>query len=216
MEKSPKQMGEDMAKYMNSPERKNKMMGNFICAIIMNAIAAGLYGWFAFPNSNLDTMKVWETRMAEKEAYADWEAFSVAYPTHSDKMSFWSEGACFYTPTTQDGLAFKIPEFTYNSNNANQRCITCEFQMGIFIWFVLSLINIVLSFVLIVSFHKQSHGIFKCFNSMVSCTNCVGFVVFIQLSISRWSEAGRACSGEFMQSEEQAGLPTSGSTEEAP
>lgn len=179
MSKSPSEMGADMAKYMNEPKRKNKVLGNLVCAIIMNAVAAGLYGWFAFPNSNLDTSLVWVNRLADRELYADDAAFDLAYPTSKDKMGFWSQGACFYTPTTQDGLENEIPEFVFDSNNANQRCVTCEFQMGLFIWFVLSLINIVCSFVLIVSFVKQSNGVFKFFNTILSCANCVGFVVFI-------------------------------------
>lgn len=201
-------MSIDMKNYMNSPERKNKMIMNFVCAIIMNGIFAGLYGWFAFPNSNLDTMKVWETRLAEREAYADSTAFHLAYPTPKDRMGFWSEGACFYTPTTVDGLENKIPDFVYDPNNSNQRCITCEFQMGIFIWFVLALVNVVFSMILLCAFTKQSNGVFKFFNSLLSCANCFGFVVFILLSCTRWSEAGRACSGEFMMTEEQSAVQT--------
>ena len=53
-------------------------------------------------------------------------------------MGFWGEGFCFYTPTEQDGLANMVPEFAYNPNNSNQRCVTCEFMGGIF----LSLIHI--------------------------------------------------------------------------
>jgi hypothetical protein len=29
----------------------------------MNGVMAGLYGWFVFPNSNLDLWKLWETRI---------------------------------------------------------------------------------------------------------------------------------------------------------
>jgi hypothetical protein len=89
---------------------KNKMIMNFVCAIIMNGVFAGLYGWFAFPNSNLDTMKVWETRLAERETYTD-ETFEANFLSSKDKMGFWSEGACFYTPTTVDGIENMIPEF---------------------------------------------------------------------------------------------------------
>jgi hypothetical protein len=54
-----------MKTYMTSDKMKNKVMGNLVCSIIMNAVMAGLYGWFVFPNSNLDLWKLWETRFIE-------------------------------------------------------------------------------------------------------------------------------------------------------
>jgi hypothetical protein len=63
MEKSPNQMSSEMKAYMTSDKMKNKVMGNLVCSIIMNGVMAGLYGWFVFPNSNLDLWKLWETRI---------------------------------------------------------------------------------------------------------------------------------------------------------
>jgi hypothetical protein len=187
---------------MHSDKMRGKVVGNFICVIIMNAVFAGIYGWFVFPNSNLDTWKVWEIRTAERETLTDL-MWTANYPTDKDKMGFWAEGLCFYTPTIEDGIANKVPEFSFNPTNRNQRCITCEFHMGLFIWFVLSICNIVFTIFAVISFSKQSSGMTKFFNGLLSCNNCVGFVTFIILSCSRWSEAGRACSGEFMTDEAQ-------------
>jgi len=110
---------------------------------------------------------------------------------------------CFYTPTTVDGIANQVPEFSYTPNNSNQRCITLEFSMGLFIWFIISLCNIVFSMAILCAYKTESHKCFKFFNSLMSCGGCLGFIVFILLSCSRWSEAGRACSGEFMTAEAQ-------------
>jgi hypothetical protein len=70
--------------------------------------------------------------------------------------------------------------------------------MGIFIWFVLSLCNVVFAMLNICAFKMHSEKCFKFFSSIMSCGGCFGFVVFILLSCSRWSEAGKACSGDFM------------------
>lgn len=195
-------MSSEMKAYMHSDKMKNKVIGNLVCGIIMNGVMAGLYGWFVFPNSNLDLWKLWEVRTAEYETYEP-EAFETAFPTHKDKMGFWTEGMCFYTPTTVDGIENQVPEFTYNPNNSNQRCLTIEFSMGLFIWFILSLCNVVFAMAVLFAYKSHSDRCFKFFNSLMSCSGCVGFVVFILLSCSRWSEAGRACSGEFMTDEAQ-------------
>jgi len=44
----------DMQKKMHSPEMKKKVMGTLIYGLIMNAVMAGIFGWWAFPSSNMD------------------------------------------------------------------------------------------------------------------------------------------------------------------
>jgi len=69
--------------------------------------------------------------------------------------------------------------------------------MFIFIWFILALVSVVVALFQVIAFSMKKTGMFKCFGCIGSIGGCVGFVTFILASISRWSEAGRACSGEF-------------------
>jgi hypothetical protein len=193
-----------MSDSIHGEKMRKKTMGGLVCSIIMNAVFAGIYGWFAFPHGNLDNWRLWAERTAERDLFVDQTAFNAAYPTEKDKMEFWGEGFCFYTPTEEDGLENMVPEFVYNPDNSNQRCVSCEFAMGIFIWFILSIINIVFLMVSLCAYGMKSKKCFNFANSIMSCGNCVGFVTFIMLSCSRWSEAGRACSGEYMMEPEQA------------
>jgi hypothetical protein len=89
---------------MHSDKMRNKIYGNLCATIIINAVMAGIYGWFLVPSSNLDIWKVWETRIAEREAFDSNDDFSAAYPDAKDRFGFWTEGLCFYTPTTVDGI----------------------------------------------------------------------------------------------------------------
>ena len=83
-------------------------------------------------------------------------------------------------------------------NLKNQVCITMVFMVLIGIWFILSIIQTTNACCLALAFNRQW---MKCFGGLTCFSNIVGlvgFITFILASIARWSEAGRACSGEFL------------------
>lgn len=57
---TPSMMSSHMDNEMQSEKGKKKTMGSVCCGIVMNAIMAGIWGWFLFPSSNLDIYRRYE------------------------------------------------------------------------------------------------------------------------------------------------------------
>ena len=81
--------------------------------------------------------------------------------------------------------------------------VSGEFMAGMFILFLVNLLNSINAMILAIAFKKHMLKCFKCFNGLTGCLSMVGFICFILLSCSRWSEAGRACAGEYMMDDGQ-------------
>lgn len=77
-------MNANMDMAATGEKMKKKTFGGLICSLIVNAVMAGIYGWFAFPHANLDTYRLWAERTAERDDFADTAAFEAQYPTEKD------------------------------------------------------------------------------------------------------------------------------------
>jgi hypothetical protein len=77
-------MGGHMDNAVTGEKMKKKTFSSLICSLIVNAVMAGIYGWFALPHGNLDTYRLWAERTAERDAFADTAAFTSQYPTEKD------------------------------------------------------------------------------------------------------------------------------------
>lgn len=159
MDMSPNEMSSNMKKMAHSEKMKNKMFGNFLCSWFINGIMAGIYGWFAFPGGNMDASIVFARNSAERELLDD-ATYESQFPSDLDKAAFWTQGMCFYTPTTVDGMANKVVQFSADVNNSNQRWVSVEFMGACFILFIASLIVSVASMFQAIAFKTHSN---KCF-----------------------------------------------------
>ena len=70
MKMSPEEMSAKMKEWMHSDKRKNKVMGNFFCAWLVNSVMAGIFGWFTWPSGNPDTGFVYAANQARRDAFA--------------------------------------------------------------------------------------------------------------------------------------------------
>merc|ERR1711990_663622 len=108
-----------------------------------------------------------------------------------------SKGFCFYKPTVQDGIEYMTPQWSWDKNNGNQRWVNGEMMGFCFIMFIVSLVSIVVMLGQSCAIMRKSMMCFKFFGCFGGLGGCLGFVMFILVSIARWSEGGRACSGEY-------------------
>merc|ERR1711990_934905 len=72
-----------------------------------------------------------------------------------------------------------------------------------FILFIASVIIAVCCMFMFIAAYRKSVGCFRFFNCFNSMASCLGFIMYILMACSRFSEAGRACSGEFWAEPEQ-------------
>lgn len=200
---TPSMMSDHMKNSMHSEKNAKRTMGSFVCMVILNAVMAGIWGWFLFPDSNLDIYKRYEwdlTRIEETKIATGNPDIHWTF-TDKQKGQFWLSGACFYTPTTTDGMEYQTIEFEWNPDNRNQRCVSCEYGFCFFIFFIVSIFNVINGMCLCMAFKKKMNGCLKCANCCNCIASCLAFVFFIGMSCARWSEGGRACAGEFWEEE---------------
>merc|ERR1711990_12399 len=79
-----------------------------------------------------------------------------------------------------------------------------------FILFIASVIIAVCCMFMFIAAYRKSVGCFRFFNCFNSMASCLGFIMYILMACSRFSEAGRACSGEFWAEPEQDFSATGG------
>lgn len=74
---------------------------------------AGIYGWFAFPQSNMDTAALYEWKVEQEETFDPftgpaWDALDED-EQEDFEMAYWAAGCCFYKPTEWNGLEYQTP-----------------------------------------------------------------------------------------------------------
>lgn len=100
-------------------------------------------------------------------------------------------------------MAYKIVEWEMDTNNKNQRWVSGEMGLGCFLLFVACIAVATFSVFQGIAFKKHSNKCFQFWGCMNMLATILMFLTYIGLSMSRWSEAGRACSGEFWDKPEQ-------------